>query len=75
MRAFRYLMCILPPLAVIFCKKPGQALFSALLTLLFYFPGVIHAIAVVASYHGEQRRREDDRRHKETLEALRGGRP
>lgn len=67
MKAVRYLLCLIPPIAVILCKKPGQALFSALLTILFYFPGVIHAILVVHTYHA-------DIRHKEMLEALRGGR-
>ena len=43
-----YLVAILvPPLAVLLCGKPFQALLNIVLTLLIYFPGMIHAILVV----------------------------
>lgn len=36
-----------PPLAVLLCGKPGQALLNVMLTLCFWIPGVIHAQWVV----------------------------
>ncbi|GGA31716.1 YqaE/Pmp3 family membrane protein [Psychrobacillus lasiicapitis] len=51
----RYLLCILPPLAVLSCKKPGQFILSCILTLLVYFPGLIHAILVVNQYNADKR--------------------
>ena len=37
----------LPPVAVLFCGKPFQAVINFILTLIFWVPGVIHAILVV----------------------------
>lgn len=51
----RYLLCLLPPLAVLSCGKSGQFLLSIILTLLAYIPGVIHAILVVNSYKADKR--------------------
>lgn len=43
-----YLLAILlPPVAVLFSGKPFQALINIFLTLLFWIPGMIHAILVV----------------------------
>ena len=43
-----YLLAILlPPVAVLFCGKPFQAIINFILTLIFWVPGVIHAILVV----------------------------
>ena len=51
-----YLVVILvPPLAVLLCGKPFQALLNIVLTLLIYFPGMIHAILVVNNYYADQR--------------------
>jgi uncharacterized membrane protein YqaE (UPF0057 family) len=51
-----YLLAILlPPLAVLFCGKPVQALLNLMLTLLGWIPGVIHACLVVSSHHADQR--------------------
>ena len=51
-----YLLAILlPPLAVLLCGKPIQALLNLLLTVLGYFPGLIHAILVVNAYKADQR--------------------
>jgi uncharacterized membrane protein YqaE (UPF0057 family) len=51
-----YLVAILvPPLAVLLCGKPFQALLNILLTLLVYFPGMIHAILVVNNYYADKR--------------------
>ena len=42
----RYLIAlIIPPLAVLLCGKPGQAVLNFFLCLLFLVPGVIHAAA------------------------------
>ena len=53
-----YLLAILlPPLAVLFCGKPIQALLNlvACLTVLGWIPGMIHACLVVSSHHADQR--------------------
>lgn len=42
---------IFPPIAVMACGKPWQAIFITLpLTLLFWLPGVLHAWAVVSAH-------------------------
>jgi uncharacterized membrane protein YqaE (UPF0057 family) len=52
----RYLFAVvLPPLAVLLCGRPFQALLSLPLTLLGWFPGVIHALFVVHNYYADQR--------------------
>jgi uncharacterized membrane protein YqaE (UPF0057 family) len=52
----RYLIAIiLPPLAVLLCGKPGQALLNLFLTLLFWVPGAVHALVVVASHKADLR--------------------
>ena len=48
---------ILPPLAVLFCGKPVQFLLNIILTLLFWVPGVVHAILVVHDRNAEKRTR------------------
>jgi uncharacterized membrane protein YqaE (UPF0057 family) len=52
----RYLLAlILPPIAVLACGKPFQAILNILLTLCFFVPGVIHALFVVHSYLADKR--------------------
>ncbi|MGD9033833.1 MAG: YqaE/Pmp3 family membrane protein [Desulfobacteraceae bacterium] len=52
----RYLLAvILPPVAVLICGKPIQAILNLVLTLLFWIPGLIHAIFVVNGYYADQR--------------------
>jgi uncharacterized membrane protein YqaE (UPF0057 family) len=52
----RYLLAvILPPVAVLICGKPIQALLNLLLTLLFWIPGLIHALFVVNGYYADKR--------------------
>jgi uncharacterized membrane protein YqaE (UPF0057 family) len=46
---------VLPPLAVLLCGKPFQALLSLPLTLLGWAPGVIHAMFVVNNHYADQR--------------------
>ena len=51
-----YLLAIvLPPLAVLFCGKPFQAVLNLILTCFFWFPGAIHAILVVKDKKDDQR--------------------
>ena len=52
----RYLLAIiLPPIAVLICGRPIQAILNLLLTLLFWIPGMIHALFVVNGYYADQR--------------------
>ena len=52
----RYLFAILlPPVAVLMCYRPISALLNVLLCVLFWIPGVIHAILLVASFEAKQR--------------------
>jgi len=52
----RYLIAILlPPLAVFLCAKPIQTLLNILLCLLFWVPGIIHALFVVHSHLADKR--------------------
>ena len=46
---------VLPPLAVLLCGKPLQAVLSIPLTLLGWAPGVIHALFVVNNHYADQR--------------------
>ncbi len=46
---------VLPPLAVLLCGKPFQALLSIVLTLLGVIPGQIHAVLIVHNYYADQR--------------------
>ncbi|MCR8633292.1 MULTISPECIES: YqaE/Pmp3 family membrane protein [Paenibacillus] len=51
-----YLLAILlPPVAVLFCGKPFQALLNLILTCFFWIPGVIHAIMVVSEAKSNKR--------------------
>ena len=50
-----FLAIILPPLAVLLCGKPIQFVLNIFLTLLFWIPGVIHAILVVNSHLADKR--------------------
>jgi uncharacterized membrane protein YqaE (UPF0057 family) len=52
----RYLLAfLLPPLAVLLCGKPLQAVLNLGLTLLFWVPGVIHACLVVHEHLADKR--------------------
>jgi uncharacterized membrane protein YqaE (UPF0057 family) len=47
----RYLLAIIfPPLAVLLCGKPVQAILNLVLTLCLWIPGVVHALFVVNSH-------------------------
>jgi uncharacterized membrane protein YqaE (UPF0057 family) len=62
-----FLAFFFPPLAVAMCGKPWQALLCLFLSLLFWFPGMFYAFAVVSEYKAHQR-------HKELLTALKSTR-
>lgn len=63
----RYLLAIiLPPLAVLLCGKPGQALLNLILCLFGWIPGIIHAIIVVNSHKA-------DKRNDKLIEAIQQG--
>ena len=49
------LALLLPPLAVLLCGKPFQALLNLVLTLLGWIPGAIHAILVVNGHENDKR--------------------
>lgn len=52
----RYFFAIVfPPLAVLLCNRMGSFIVNCLLTLLFYFPGAIHAVLVVNDKIAEER--------------------
>ena len=49
------LAIILPPIAVLICRKPILAILNLILTLIFWIPGMIHALFVVHSYYADKR--------------------
>ena len=52
----RYIFAVLlPPVAVLSCGKPVQAIVNLFLTLLLWIPGMIHACFVVHSHHEDRR--------------------
>ncbi|MGY0219049.1 YqaE/Pmp3 family membrane protein [Endozoicomonadaceae bacterium StTr2] len=53
-----FLAILLPPLAVLFCGKPVQAILNLILWLLGIVPGVIHALFVVNSHLADKRNRK-----------------
>lgn len=51
-----YLLAVVfPPLAVLLCGKPFQALLSIPLSLMGWVPGVVHALFVVSNHYADQR--------------------
>lgn len=50
-----FLAIVLPPIAVLTCGKPVQAILNLFLTLLFWVPGVAHACLVVHDHHDNKR--------------------
>ena len=52
----RYLLALLlPPIAVLLCGKPLQAVLNLFLTLCFWAPGAIHACLVVNTHLSDRR--------------------
>jgi uncharacterized membrane protein YqaE (UPF0057 family) len=52
------LAILLPPVAVLICGKPVQAVINFFLTLCFWIPGMIHAILVVNGRNADRRQKE-----------------
>lgn len=51
-----YLLAILlPPVAVLVAGKPFQAILNIGLTLLFFIPGMLHALLVVHNHYADKR--------------------
>jgi uncharacterized membrane protein YqaE (UPF0057 family) len=46
---------VVPPLAVLMCGKPGQAILSIPLTLMCWLPGIIHAVMIVNEQKADNR--------------------
>ena len=54
----RYLLAIVfPPLAVLSCGKPFQAILNLVLTFCLWIPGVVHALFVVSNHNADRRNR------------------
>ncbi|MEX0936533.1 MAG: YqaE/Pmp3 family membrane protein [Pirellulales bacterium] len=49
------LAILLPPVAVLFIGKPLSAVLNLLLTLMFFVPGMIHALVLVNEYKTDKR--------------------
>ena len=56
-----FIAIVLPPLAVLLCGKPIQAILNLVLTLFFWVPGIVHALFVVADHKAEKRARRVER--------------
>lgn len=49
-----FIAVLFPPLAVLLCGKPVQALLNCVLTLFLWIPGIIHACMVVSQYNADK---------------------
>lgn len=49
------LAILLPPVAVLMCGKPIQALINCVLCLSLWIPGIIHAVIVVNNRNADKR--------------------
>ena len=45
----------LPPVAVLLCGKPIQAVLNLFLTMALWIPGVVHAFMVVSARNADKR--------------------
>lgn len=52
-----FLAIILPPIAVLFCGRPFQAILNLILTIIGWVPGAVHAILVVHDKKADDRAR------------------
>lgn len=50
-----FLAIFLPPVAVLLCRKPGQAILNFLLIFLLWVPAVFHAWSIVSDYKADKR--------------------
>ena len=49
------LAMLLPPVAVLLCGKPIQAVLNLFLTMCLWIPGVVHAFMVVSARNADKR--------------------
>ncbi|PFJ18274.1 YqaE/Pmp3 family membrane protein [Bacillus cereus] len=56
---------LLPPVAVLFCGKPFQAIVNFVLTLIFWVPEAIHTILVVHDKKADRRLKKQIRAYDE----------
>ena len=49
------LAALLPPVAVLVCGKPFQAILNVFLCILLLVPGILHAFGVVNNYYADKR--------------------
>ena len=55
-RLMKYLLAIIcPPLAVLMCGRPMQAMINLLLTLCLWVPGMVHAFFIVNSAMADEK--------------------
>lgn len=70
-----YLLAVVfPPLAVLLCGKPFQALLNVFLTLLLWIPGMMHALLVAHNFYADRRQQrliDTMRRERRIDDALR----
>jgi len=52
---------VLPPMAILFCGKPIQAVCNIFLTLCGWIPGVVHALFVVHGHKADERAKRLER--------------
>ena len=50
-----FLAIVLPPLAVLLCGRPLQAVLNIVLCIFGWIPGVIHAMLVVSEHNADKR--------------------
>jgi uncharacterized membrane protein YqaE (UPF0057 family) len=55
------LALVLPPVAVLLCGKPFQAILNLILTLFFWLPGAIHALFVVHDKKADKRAKRQEK--------------
>lgn len=71
-----YILAIfLPPIALLLKGRVGAAILNFFLCLLFWIPGVVHAIIVIAQGEGERRHKEMMYTIQATAIAAQGGTP
>lgn len=54
----RFWAIICPPVAVLMCRKPMQAIIAFFLWLLMWFPGSLYAWGIVSDYKADERARK-----------------
>ena len=69
----RYFFAIvLPPVAVLWCGKPFQAVGNIFLTAAGWVPGVVHALFVAHNHYADERARRIERAYNAAAAASMG---